>query len=132
MKIYTIGYGNRQPKEFFKLLEDNNINMVIDVRREKPKAWNSAYSYDELLKRYGIGYRPYSKLSNQCESLKEYDEWLNTTSEGELAINNLLLDLKCWRDNHVVILCAELRAEQCHRKIITDFLAERDYEIHHL
>lgn len=135
MKIFTIGYGNRQPKEFFKLLEDNGINILLDIRRANTKAWCSFYSITGIEKECddrGITYLHVSNLANNCESLNEYDEWLTTTSEGERALALLITYLESIENKNISIMCSELNADNCHRKIITDFLAERDYQIHHI
>ena len=31
-KIFTIGTNGKSPRHFFKLLKDNNIDLLIDVR----------------------------------------------------------------------------------------------------
>jgi uncharacterized protein (DUF488 family) len=135
MKIYTVGYGNRHPKDFFKLLEDNNINILLDVRRKNTKAWCSFYSITGVEMECddrGITYLHVSNLANNCESLKEYDEWLTTTSEGECALARLIRYLTANKLQNIAIMCSEIKAENCHRKIITDFLAERGYDIQHI
>jgi len=52
--LYTIGYGNRQPEEFFSMIPEGVI--VIDVRRSTG-AWCQAYIESRLRERLGARYQ---------------------------------------------------------------------------
>ena len=50
MKIETIGYGGKKPKDFFAELEALNPDIVVDVRENPHRAFLGVYTLPQLQK----------------------------------------------------------------------------------
>jgi DNA gyrase subunit B len=50
MEIYTIGHSNHKPEKFIKLLEDNLIDCIVDVRSTPYSQWASFANRENLEK----------------------------------------------------------------------------------
>ena len=130
-KLWTVGYGNRQPDELIKLLKDNAIELVVDVRRKGSKAWLRRYWHGYkhigmLFSDAGLGYVT-TGLGNYFDKLADYKRWLNS-EEGDRCVSGLM---KCFQSAQLVplprsltLLCAEKHYSRCHRRLVADRLAE--------
>jgi uncharacterized protein (DUF488 family) len=138
MKIFTIGYGGRSKEEFISLLKSNGINTIIDIRLRPDRArigfWSKAKTPDKgvegWLSKAGIEYKSLIELGN---IFLDYPDWRELYKEllnscGEL-LTKRLIDIP----GPICLLCAERRVEECHRKLVGEFLAKHyGAEIHHL
>ena len=135
MEIYTIGYGGRKPQEFVGLLRQRHVRTVCDVRlrpdRSSMGTFTLAKSPDKgivrLLTAAGLGYVSLVELGNvfgQAEGWKDrYRRLLDLA--GELLVERLQ-----FAEPPLALMCAEKRSEDCHRKILADYLARtRGYHI---
>ncbi len=138
MKFYTIGYGGRVPAEFASLLVLHGIRAVADVRIHPDRASMGAYvkarsadkGIEKLLADRGIAYRSILELGNLFRDLEDWRPSYRALFEraGDLLIERLgdLPEPFC-------LLCAEKRAEECHRLMIADFLvATRGWSALHI
>lgn len=128
MTLFTVGYGGRRPDDLAALLLDHGVKTVVDVRLRPDRASVGAFAkagspekgIEGLLARSGIAYRSLPELGNvfrECEDWRDrYRELLERA--GELLVRRLggLAEPLC-------LLCAERRADECHRALIADFLA---------
>ena len=128
MDIYTIGYGGRRPEELVELLRQRHVRTVCDVRlrpdRSSMGTFTLAKSPDKgivrLLSAAGIGYLSLVELGNvfgQADGWKDrYRRLLDLA--GDLLVGRLQS-----AEPPVALMCAEKRPEDCHRKILADYLA---------
>lgn len=110
--IYTVGYGNRRPEELLKILKENGVEVVWDVRA-KPYGWSSHYSYPKIatwLRQNGIGYIHVTSLGNYSRGLENFRLPSN-------VVNDILQVLEK-NQKRVCLLCAEKNPEKCHRSLI--------------
>ncbi len=143
MELFTVGYEGRTLPQFVRLLQENGITRLVDVR-DRPasrKRGFSALPLFEALRKAGITYESDRALGNPDEirflwkngSLAEgkvrYRKLLRNRRRGRLDV---LLALS--RVDRVCILCYEGDPDVCHRAIIAEEAArlEPDLLIRHL
>lgn len=145
--LYTVGYGGRRPAGLVALLKENGINVVIDVRREKSRAFIRTYWAGQemeitlaLKARPPIEYRHAYQLGNNYDELEEYRQWLDTP-EGETGIRLEAEWIQEGRDVRYCLLCAEKSAydkagkPKCHRVYVADALLKllgEGWDVKHL
>jgi len=109
-KIYTIGYGGKNPNDFFNELELLSPGRVIDVRDNPFRAYLGCYTKSYLEKKLGEKYIWIKELGNKSRVLPP-------TLVDEKKGLQILLDL-CTESSSIVLLCAEKEEDRCHRKYI--------------
>ena len=137
MKIYTIGYGGRSASEFIDLLKKAKVTTLVDVRLNPERAFMGIYAKGKdphkgiqgLLEREGIHYIWVSELGNPFKDDKDWKPkyQLHLEQKG-VSLCSRLYELK----SPFCLLCAEKYASTCHRKVISDYLADKGYEVEHL
>ena len=129
MRFFTIGYGGRSPSEFVERLAEHGVRLVVDVRLRPDKASMGSYVFSKdpnkgirsLLIGRGIGYQSLIELGNLFLG---DDDW--PVKYGQLLdkAGDLLTSRLCelHLPEPVCLLCAEKKAEECHRRQIADYL----------
>ena len=118
--IYTIGHSNHNIDYFIKLLKDNHIDTVADVRSTPYSRWNPQFNQDSLAKTLAdasINYEPlgmYFGGKNINPSM--YRE--ATQTEKFIAGLNILNGLLDSYDYNVVLMCTEYDPMKCHRYLM--------------
>jgi uncharacterized protein (DUF488 family) len=143
MELFTVGYEGRTLPQFVRLLQENGITRLVDVR-ERPasrKRGFSALPLFDALRKAGITYESDRALGNP-EEIRTL--WKNgSLREGKVRYRNLLrngrrprveLLLALSKIERVCILCYEGDADLCHRSVIAEEAArlEPDLVIQHL
>lgn len=129
--LYTIGYGNRQPEDFFAMLPEGCT--LIDVRL-RPGGWHGAYHRRALERRMPARrYLWYPQLGNTSGVPDRWTPPATTAPETSTtdvldAISVLVTKMPC------VLLCAEIDPQRCHRRFVAEEIARRvpGLEIVHL
>jgi uncharacterized protein (DUF488 family) len=137
MKLFTIGYGGRTPTEFVRLLVEHGVRTIADVRLHPGRAYMACFAkakspdkgIERILREAGIGYASVIGLGNPFKDEADWPERYRglLTESGETLIEPLLLVPRPF-----CLLCAEKKPEQCHRKLIADYLQARGWEVHHI
>jgi uncharacterized protein (DUF488 family) len=138
MKVFTIGYGGSSKEEFLSLLKFNGISTVVDIRLRPDRArigfWSKAKTSDKgiegWLSEAGIEYKSLIELGNIFLDYPNWHDWYEKmlNSCGELLTQRLINI-----PGPICLLCAERKVEECHRKLVAEFLARRHgAEVHHL
>ncbi len=146
MKLFTIGYTKKTAEEFFTLLIDNKIKIIIDIRRNNKsqlagftkkrdlkfflkKIANIKYIHliefapeEILLKKYRAKKFDWVQFEQKyLEQIKKYGNWEN------FDIN--ILQEAC-------LLCSESSPTKCHRRLFAEFLSgkfkDKSIQIVHL
>jgi uncharacterized protein (DUF488 family) len=144
--IYTMGYTKKSLQEFVKLLTQNNIEKLIDIRLKNTsqlagfaKAEDLKFILENFLK---IKYEhipllsPSKDIFDKYKKNKDWEEYFK-------SFNNLMLDRKMdlilkeaiTDNNKVCLLCSEDSPKKCHRKLLAEFYKKNssiETEIIHL
>lgn len=137
MKIYTVGYGGRKPREFTALLKARGIKAVVDVRLRPDRASMGTYvkakSKDKgiqgLLANTNIQYFSFVELGN---IFVDYDNWEERYGRLLEKAGDLLIERLTEVPVPFCLMCAEKHADRCHRGLIGDYLSRKGYEIEHI
>ena len=152
--VYTIGHGNDSLEHFCKLLIDNDIRLLIDVRsapysRYKPEfnreSLKAHLEQTDIEYRYGgdyLGGRPkdpqFYKDGEVPPKGIEKSQYLKLVNYDAVAQSTLYLGgierlIVRAKERRVVIMCSEENPDHCHRKhLITKSLLERDVTVMHI
>jgi len=140
--IYTIGYQGKKSIDFIKILQNNEIKVLIDVRNSAKSTMKPEFSKDVLkreLERNKIIYRHYpelgipfviqapykdGKLSVDC--LKQWYKWQVEDSD-KVDFDNVIKYLK--DSGRPALMCMEKYAKKmrdqkypCHRDILANLI----------
>lgn len=124
--IFTIGHSNQSLKSFFKLLSDNSIQVLVDVRSHPFSKYASQFDQTSLKivsKKQGIKYlylgrelggKPDKKEYYDSEGYVLYDRIAGSPDFIE-AIERTVRGL----DKYIVVLiCSEEDPTRCHRRLL--------------
>jgi len=135
MKLYTLGFTQKSAQEFFKLLRNNGVQRLIDIRIH-PHGQLSGFARQEDL--------PYflHELAGQCqylympvlaptpEMMKEYRKdgnWARYATRFEALMDERNiptgLDRSIFETTTCCLLCSESTPEHCHRCLVAERLA---------
>lgn len=138
--LYTIGFTKKTLEDFTKMLKDNKITKLIDIRLNRnsqlsgfAKERDLKYILEKFL---NIQYEVVPDLAPTKELLREYQEdrdWGKYEKEFLKIIKdrhiekfkNKILDEK----EKVCFLCSEAEPDKCHRRLISEFFSKLDSSV---
>lgn len=143
--LYTIGFTEKSAEQFFGLLRERAITVVVDTRL-KPDSQLSAFAKQRDLPFFlrtinNCDYLHHDLMPPTEDLLKAYrsDKDWSAYSSGYrrlLQERDLIhqLDRAWWADNHACLLCSEHKPDTCHRILVAEYLAQHwsNVEITHL
>lgn len=143
--IYTIGFTKKGAQTFFALLENSNIQRLLDVRINN-RSQLAGFAKRDDLKFFleallDVDYEHRETLAPTKELLDAWRDDAITWSEYEQRFNQLLSDREIEEsldpavfEEPTVLLCSEHKPEQCHRRLVVEYLDEHwgDVESVHL
>lgn len=142
--IYTIGFTGKSAEEFFTILKNAGVKRVIDIRLY-PSTQLSGFARKKDLAFFlknlcGIGYQHNNELAPNDEILKGYKDSKISWAEYEIEYlklldgRNVAQNTKPELLDGVCFLCAEKTPEQCHRRLLAEYLQIKlgNIEIKHL
>jgi uncharacterized protein (DUF488 family) len=131
--LFTIGFTKKSASEFFETLRRAGVKRVVDVRLNNvsqlagfAKKQDLAYFLDQL---GGIGYAHVTVLAPTQEMLDAYRKRGGSWAEYERAFLALIAQRRIetmWTDelrDGDCLLCSEQRPDQCHRRLVAEYLA---------
>jgi uncharacterized protein (DUF488 family) len=138
VEIYSIGFTKTTAENFFARLRRNGIERLLDVRLNNQsqlagfaKRDDLSYFLDALL---GARYEHEPLLAPSREILDEYkkrktmpwseyeDRFLELMRERRIEARLRPADFEGER---TVLLCSEATPEQCHRRLVIEYLARQ-------
>lgn len=143
MILYTIGFSQKSAEDFFKTLKSNNVIRLIDIRlnnKSQLAGFTNVKHLPYFLKIHDIEYLYRPDFAPSKELLNGYKNKSISWQEYEIEYSKILIqrniiekiDWNIFKDS--VLLCSEQTAEQCHRRLLAEYLAQKksDIKIKHL
>ncbi len=141
MKLYTIGFNGKSAREFFTILKRSGVRKIIDVRLY-PSTQNSGFARAQDLAFFlsvlcHIDYEHRKEFAPTAKLLKDYKEgrigWAEYVEQYQNICQARRFTLTPDMDG-CCFLCAEPKPEQCHRRLLAEYLAKQgdNVEIIHL
>lgn len=138
MNLYTIGFSQKSAEEFFKILKSNNVIRLIDIRlnnKSQLSGFTNVKHLPYFLKIHGIEYLYRPDFAPSKELLNGYKNKSISWRKYEIEYNKILIqrnitekiDWNIFKDS--VLLCSELTAKQCHRRLLAEHLAQKNSAI---
>jgi uncharacterized protein (DUF488 family) len=136
VEIYTIGFTQTTAERFFKRLADAGVERLLDVRLNNSsqlagfaKAKDLPYLLRELV---GATYEHEPRLAPTQELLDEYKKRKGDWSTYEIRFLELMESRQIETSLAIsdfqvptALLCSEATAENCHRRLVCEYLAGR-------
>ncbi len=136
MEIYTIGFTQTTAEHFFGRLKAAGVKRLLDVRLNNSsqlagfaKAKDLPYFLRELV---GATYEHEPLLAPTQELLDEYKKRKGDWGSYERRFLDLMAERQIERtlspaefEVSTALLCSEATAENCHRRLVCEYLADR-------
>lgn len=145
MEVYSIGFTKKTAEQFFGALKKAGIRSLLDVRLNNISQLAGFAKRDDL--RYflreicGADYTHEPLLAPTQEMLDDYKKRKGTWQEYEQKFLALMSDRQIEDKINrsifalpTVLLCSELKPDNCHRRLVLEYLAKKwgDLTIRHL
>ncbi len=140
MEIYSIGFTKKSAQQFFGALRSAGIRRLVDVRLNNSsqlagfaKKQDLAFFLRELCE---AEYLHEPLLAPTQEMLDDYKKRKGAWTEYEARFLALMAQREIERhldrssfETPSALLCSELSPEQCHRRLVLEYLGDRWGEI---
>ena len=144
IRIFTIGYTGKNARQFFTILKEAGIRKVIDIRLYNTsqlagftKRQDIKYFLQTIV---GAEYIHLPIMAPTKQLLNNYKNGLINWPQYETQFNAIITQRQI--EKHLVpqdmdmscFLCSEAKADNCHRRLVAEYLAEhwQSISIHHL
>lgn len=135
-QLYTIGFTKTDAESFFETLGQSNVRRVIDVRLNNSSQLSGFAKRDDLryfLKSlHQIDYLHLLDLAPTSEMLDAYKKYKGSWEEYQQAFLELIHRRQIEQNlppeliDGACLLCSEDTPEHCHRRLVAEYLLERD------
>jgi uncharacterized protein (DUF488 family) len=133
MEIFSIGFTKKSAAQFFGTLRDAGVRRLMDVRLNNrsqlagfTKSTDLPYLLQEICE---ASYVHEPLLAPTQQMLDEYKKKKGSWSDYEEQFLTLMADRdvsnlldRASFDEATVLLCSEPTAEQCHRRLVLEYL----------
>lgn len=139
-KIYTIGTNGKNKEIFAEILNAVGVSTLMDVRLWRQSRFVPWTSGTNLQRMFGDKYKYIPELTPTLDLLTKIKNGTINWAEYEQVFNKILgsrhIENLFTPDtlNKVCFLCAEKTAENCHRRLVAEYLQQHfpEIEIIHL
>lgn len=139
-EIFTIGHSNHLFSPFLKIIQNQDINMVVDVRTSPYSKYSPHFNKNPLkkaLEESGIKYVYLgNKIGGKPKNKKFYHDdkliyhLLEKDKKYQEGLNELI---KLAGENRIVLMCSEEDPNHCHRHhLISQSLIKNGFSITHI
>ena len=136
--LYTIGFTKKSAEQFFGLLRDNGVKQLVDVRiNNTSQLAGFAKGKDLEFFTNEICRIPYKHIVDFAPTKELLDQWHKnevTWTEYVEIYTEMLKDREIVKKYGVksfdgaCFLCSEDTPEQCHRRLLAEYLQEHSKE----
>ncbi|MDZ7372657.1 MAG: DUF488 family protein [candidate division KSB1 bacterium] len=129
-ELLTIGHSNRSPEELVRLLKQNGVELVVDVRRFPSSRQYPYFQRDQVaatLQAAGIAYCWMGDLLGGFRT-GGYEGYMGT----EAFNRGLELLLQRASQRRAAVMCAERLFFRCHRRFIADACVRWGWRVLHI
>ena len=142
-RIVTLGHSNRTVAQLVEMLRAHGVERVIDIRRVPRSGRNPQFDADALavdLPRSNIEYRSLPELGGRRSratdtphvgltdpSVAGFADYMDSPAFAD-AVTELI---DAAGRHRIAIMCAEAKAESCHRRLLSDWLAANGVDVVH-
>ena len=133
-KVFTIGCAGKNAREFFTILKQAGIRKVIDVRlynTSQLAGFSKRQDIEYFLQAIvGAEYAHLPIMAPTKQLLNDYKKGLIDWQQYETQFKSIISQRQI--DKHIepgdmdmtCFLCSEAKADNCHRKLIAEYLAD--------
>jgi uncharacterized protein (DUF488 family) len=137
VEIFTIGFTRTTAEHFFSRLRSNRIERLLDVRLNNRSQLAGFAKRDDLAfflrELVGAEYEHAPLLAPSQEILDAYKKkgsmpWSEYEDRFLALMRERRIEAEFDREafeRRTVLLCSEATAENCHRRLVAEYLAER-------
>jgi uncharacterized protein (DUF488 family) len=146
--LYTVGHSTRAIDELVALLDDARVRMLVDVRRFPASRRHPQFNRGSLeadLAQRGIGYRwlgeslggrrkatlPIERSPNRAWQVEAFRNYADAMTTPEFLAGVEALEA-LGRATTTAYMCAEKPWWKCHRRVLSDLLVARGWDVVHL
>lgn len=147
MNIYTIGHSTHSKETFIKMIQQEEIEVLADVRAfpaSRKFPWFNQTDFEEWLSKENIQYEHFPLLGGRRNKSQEIQEELNSkwnnpsfhnyadytlTEDFRSGIKHLTTIAK---KKKTAICCSERHPSRCHRLLISNWLTAQGWNLHHI
>jgi uncharacterized protein (DUF488 family) len=127
--IFSIGHSTRKLEELIAVLKHYGVQRLVDIRHFPASRHNPQFNKDQLqtvLPAAGIAYHWLEALGGYRSG--GYLAYMQTPqfAAGLAELQQLA------RERPTAFMCAEIKWFQCHRRRVSDALAERGWQVLHI
>lgn len=136
--VYTIGFTKKSAENFFSLLCDAGVSLVVDVRFSNTSQLAGFAKYPDIrffLERInGCGYMRDELFSPPEDTMKnfkagkidkrQYTRQIKAAFDKRDALRHIRRNYRRYRDKNICLLCSEADAADCHRSIAAEYFRQ--------
>ena len=139
MRLYTVGHSSHTQEEFLRLLQENDVDCIVDVRSMPASKYAPQFNQDAIesfLRHLGMTYylfghefgaRRLDALNS--EGQVDFEKAIRTSlfQQGVERLMSLL------QNHHVALMCSEANPLECHRfALVARYFHEQGIEVMHI
>ena len=144
IRLFTIGFTQKSARQFFSTLIESNVRRVVDIRLNNSSqlaAFTKRADLEYFLGALGnIEYTHAPQLAPTQDILDAYKKRKGAWAVYERQFLALMSDRRIEQSiapttlDNACLLCSEPTPEQCHRRLVAEYLSEKlgGIEICHL
>ena len=144
MRIWSVGHGTRQVEDLIAVLREAGVKGVADIRSVPGSRRHPQFGQAPLrasLAKAGIDYVHLRGLGGRRDALADsphtalrvdaFRGYADHMASEEFKRDLALLEERA-KKAPTAFMCAETKWEECHRRMLSDLLAVRGWDVTHL